>query len=49
MADAEELIEEENAKRKELSRVRVFWLLLALCVVIAAIIAIQFVILFTSK
>ena len=48
MAKAEELIKEEKAKRKELSRVRVFWLLLFLTGVIAIIIVIQFLILFSN-
>ena len=45
MAKADKIIEEEKAKRKELSRVRVFWLLIILSLLLIALIAVQFIIL----
>lgn len=45
MAEAEKLIEEEKAKRKELSRVRIFWLLVILSLVLVGVIAIQIMLL----
>ena len=48
MAKADKMIEEEKAKRKELSRVRIFWLLLGLSVVLVIIIVIQFLIIFSN-
>ena len=45
MDNSKELIEQEKAKRKELSRVRIFWLLVILDVLLIAYLIIQFVIL----
>ena len=39
------MLEVEKQKRKELSRVRVFWLLVVLSILLIILIAVQFVIL----
>ena len=41
MTDSEKLVLEEKAKRKELSRVRIFWFLLAASFLLAICIVIQ--------
>ena len=41
MTDSEKLVLEEKAKRKELSRVRVFWFLLASCFILIICLVIQ--------
>ena len=46
MDNGEKLVLEEKAKRKELSRVRIFWLLLFTNVLLIIYIIIQFIILF---
>lgn len=40
-----DMLEVEKQKRKELSRVRVFWLLVVLSILLIILIAVQFVIL----
>ena len=49
MAEAEKLIKEEKAKRKELSRVRVFWLLVVSSIVLAGVITIQIMLLIQAN
>ena len=41
MTDSEKLVLEEKAKRKELSRVRVFWFLLVSCFLLIICLVIQ--------